>query len=176
MLSNRSCDITKIILITLGTCLIIGGFGLLLLSYPASAVGTSSFTFLLAVDEIDPEELSQFRYTQWRKPSKGIRPFIFSPKSFEDCKILRYCRGSRPHWYVWVTYYEAEYMMPDGIKVIGQAFGPLPYVAPNLFFDYPHDISRDCNVHYRNSVEMAGERRKIYGYFSSEFGRKICKY
>ena len=137
MLSNRSCDITKIILISLGVCFILGGFGLLLLSYPASAVGTGSFTFLLAVDQIGPEELSQFRYTQWRKPSKGIRPFIFSPKSFEDCKILRYRRGSRPYWYVWVTYYEAEYMMPDGSKVIGPAFGPLPYVAPNLFLIIP---------------------------------------
>ena len=127
----------KIILILLSSLLIIFGIWHLIFSYIVGKVDTGSVTFLLSEDRMEPETLSNFNYTVWLAPSDKIHPFAYGNKSFKDCKILRYRRGSWPHWFIWRTYYEAEYLLPDGSKVIGPAFGPLPYSAPNLLVSVP---------------------------------------
>jgi hypothetical protein len=127
----------KIILISISVLTILFGVWHLVFSSIAGMVDTASVTILLSEDGIDEEILSNFRYTPWRFPSANIRPFSFRNKSFAGCKIIRYHRGFWPHWLVWRTYYEAEYLLPDGSKVIGPAFGPLPYSAPNLLVSIP---------------------------------------
>lgn len=95
-------------------------------------IDTNSVTVLLSQNRMDQEMLSEFDYTPWQEPTTEIRPFHFWDKSFADCKIIRYRRGSSPYLLMWRTYYEAEYQRPDGTIVNGPAFGPLPYTAPNL--------------------------------------------
>lgn len=124
---------TKTILITVGVLILVAGVGLLGLVYRIGEVDTHSVTVVLSEDRMGQEVLAKFRYTSWRESSGSIRPFVHGPKSFEDCKILRYRRGSRPNGFFRYTHYQAEYRMPDGSQVIGPAFGPLPYTAPNLF-------------------------------------------
>lgn len=124
---------TKTILITVGVLLVIAGVGLLGLIYKISKVDTYSVTVVLSEDRMSQEALSKLQYTSWLEPSRSIRPFVHGPKSFEGCRILRYRRGSRPNELFEYTYYEAQYLMPDGSMVIGPAFGPRPYTAPNLF-------------------------------------------
>lgn len=127
----------KKILILLSSLLI--GFGVLLLAFSCivSKVDTGSLKMILSADRINPEILANFKYSSWIAPSDKIHPFVYGKKSFADCKILRYRRGFWPHWFIWRTYYEAEYLLPDGSKVIGPAFGPLPYSAPNLLVSVP---------------------------------------
>ncbi|MBL7185628.1 MAG: hypothetical protein ISS70_04830 [Phycisphaerae bacterium] len=130
---RRKRRITKIILITLGILFIPIGIGLFALSLLPSAMYSGLMELRLSYDDVSAEKLAKFRYTSWREPSQNIRPFVQGPKSFEGCKILRYRRGTRLRWLGWLTYYEAEYLMPDGSLVIGPAFGPRPYAAPNIF-------------------------------------------
>ncbi len=130
--SHRRRNIRTIFL-TLGALLVLIGLGLFWFSYKIGAIDTYSVTVVLSEDRMSRELLSKFRYTSWREPSESIRPFVHGPKSFEDCKILRYRRGSRSNWLFRCTYYEAEYRMPDGSLVIGPAFGPLPYTGSNVF-------------------------------------------
>jgi hypothetical protein len=127
----------KIILIPLSSLPIIFGIWHLIFSYIVGKVDTGSVTIVLSGDGIEPEILLNFKYTPWRAPTNEIHPFVYGNKSFNDCKILRYRRGFWPHWLIWRTYYEAEYLLPDGSKVIGPAFGPLPYSAPNLLVSIP---------------------------------------
>jgi hypothetical protein len=127
----------KTILILLSLLLIIFGILHLTFSCIVGKVDTGSVTMVLSADSMDPEILAKFEYTPWMTPSAKIRPFVYGKKSFADCKIIRYRRGSRPHWFIWRTYYEAEYLLPAGSKVIGPAFGPLPYSAPNLLVSVP---------------------------------------
>ncbi len=127
----------KAILISLGICFITGGAFLMIYAYAGSSVGTGSARHLLSVDPIKPETLSKFRHTKWLKPSKRIRPFNTRYQSLENCKILKYRRYSRPRLLFWLIYYEAQYIKPDGNIVTGPAFGPLPFVAPNLFLIIP---------------------------------------
>jgi hypothetical protein len=124
-------------LILISVLVILFGLWQLVFSTIAGMVDTGSVTILLSGDGIDQEILSNFKYTSWRAPSRYIRPFVFRNKSFEGCEIVRYRRGFWPHWLVWRTYYEAEYLLPDGSKVIGPAFGPIPYSAPNLLVSIP---------------------------------------
>jgi len=67
----------------------------------------------------------------------SIRPFLSERRSFENCRILRYRRGTWPHWLVRRTYYEAEYQRSDGTRVVGPVVGPRPYVAPNFLTHVP---------------------------------------
>lgn len=124
-------------LIVISCLVILFGIGHLVLSSIGGMVDTGSVKLLLSEDRIGPEMLSNFAYTSWHAPSEKIRPFAYRNKSFEDCEIVRYRRGFWPHWMMWRTYYEAEYLLPDGNKVIGPAFGPLPYSAPNLLVSIP---------------------------------------
>jgi hypothetical protein len=127
----------KIILILISAFAIIFGIWHLIFSCIVGRVDTRSVTFLLSEDRIDTETLSNFKYTPWHAPSARIRPFAYGNKSLEGFKIVRYRRGFWPNWFIWRTYYEAEYLLPDGSKVIGPAFGPLPYSAPNLLVSIP---------------------------------------
>jgi hypothetical protein len=125
--------VIKGILITVGVIFIIAGVGLLGLVYRISEVDTHSVTVVLSEDRMGQEALAKFRFTSWQEPSGNIRPFVHGPKSFEGCRILWYRRGSRTNELFEYTHYEAQYRMPDGSQVIGPAFGPRPYTAPNLF-------------------------------------------
>jgi len=127
----------KIILIPISVLTILFGIGHLLFSSIVGVIDTISVTTLLSEDRIGPETLSNFKYTSWCTPSARIRPFAYGNKSFEGCEIVRYRRGFWPRWFIWRTYYEAEYLLPGGSKVIGPAFGPLPYSAPNLLVSIP---------------------------------------
>jgi hypothetical protein len=117
--------------------LLIFGIWHLVFSYIVSKIDTNSVIIILSGDGMDPEVLGNFKYTPWHEPSDKIRPFVYGKMSFADSKILRYRRGFWPHWLIWRIYYEAEYLLPDGSKVIGPAFGPLPYSAPNLLISVP---------------------------------------
>jgi hypothetical protein len=130
---GHKCQTARIILITLGALLILIGVWLSGLSLFASVMHDGLVRILVSRDGIGPEKLAKFRYTSWREPSQNIRPFVQGPKSFEGCKILRYRRGTRFGLLCRLTYHEAEYLMPDGRVVVGPAFGPRHYVAPNLF-------------------------------------------
>ena len=127
----------KTILITLGAVLTPIGIGLFWFSYKISAIDTYSVTVVLSEDRMGHETLAEFRFTSWREPSASIRPFVHGPKSFEGCEILRYRRGSKLNGLFRYAHYEAEYRMPDGSLVVGPAFGPRPYTAPNLLVFVP---------------------------------------
>jgi hypothetical protein len=102
------------------------------LFYVAATIDAGSVTSLIAQGRLDQETLSDFTFSEWRAPTEKIGPFTFNNRSYEGCEIVRYRRGSKPHWLVGHVYYEAEYLRPDGKKEIGPVFGPLPYTAPNL--------------------------------------------
>jgi hypothetical protein len=132
MENKRKRRITKIILITLGILFIPIGIGLFALSLLPGAMANGLMEVRLSYDDVSVEELAKFRYTSWREPSGSIRPFVSSRRSFEGCKILRYRTGTRFGPACRLTYYEAQYLMPDGSVVIGPAFGPRHFVAPNM--------------------------------------------
>lgn len=129
---GHKCQATRRILITAGAVFTVAGIGLLGLVHRISKVDTHSVIVVLSEDRMSQDALSKFRFTSWREPSGTIRPFVHGQKSFEGCRISRYRIGSRPNELFKYTYYEAEYLMPDGSLVIGPAFGPRPYTAPNL--------------------------------------------
>jgi len=128
---------TTKLLTTLGICVALVGLGLLYLSCTISSIDGASAAVLLAQDRMAPETLAAFRFTPWRAPTGEIQPFISEERSFNSCKILRYRCGSRSHWLVHYTYYEAQYQRLDGSKVIGPAVGPQPYTTPNFLTFIP---------------------------------------
>lgn len=79
------------------------------------------------------EMFSNFKFSAWRSPTEKIRPFICGDKSYKEFEIVRYRQGSWPNWLIRRSYYEAEYLKPDGSKEIGPAFGPLAYSSPNYY-------------------------------------------
>ena len=122
----------KHILTFLSILIILFGFVHFLFATFVSWVDTGSVKIEISRGQIDQKELLNFKFSEWRPPTEKIQPFICENKSYKNYKIIRYRKGSWPHWLVWRSYYEAEYLKPDGSKEIGPAFGPLPYTAPNL--------------------------------------------
>ena len=93
------------------------------------------------IKRIAPETLAQFQFTPWCEPDAEVSPFISDERSFDNCDILRYRRGTRRHWLVHYTYYEAEYQRRDGTKVVGPAVGPRACTTPNFFIYLPLAMS-----------------------------------
>ena len=131
----------KSLLTVVGICVALIGLGLLYLSYTVSSIDSGSVAVLLAQDRIPPDFLAGFEFTPWREPDAEIGPFISDERSFDGCEILRYRRGTKSHWLVHCTYYEAEYQRRDGSTVIGPAVGPQPYTTPNFCIYVPLAIS-----------------------------------
>jgi hypothetical protein len=128
---------TRKLLTTFGICVALIGLGLLYLSCTVSSIDGASVAVLLAQDRMAPETLAQFHFTPWRAPTGEIQPFISEERSFDNCKILRYRCGTRSHWLVHYTYYEAEYERRDYSKVVGPAVGPRSYTTPNFLTFVP---------------------------------------
>jgi hypothetical protein len=128
----------RMLLVVLGICVALIGLGLLYLSYTISSIDSA---VLLSQDRIAPETLAQFHFTPWCGPQEDVRPFVSDERSFNNCEILRYRRGTRRHWLVHYTYYEAEYQRRDGSRVTGPAVGPRPYAMPNFFIYVPLTIA-----------------------------------
>lgn len=131
----------RMLLVILGICVALIGLGLLYLSYTISSIDGASVAVPLSHDRVAPETLAQFQFTPWCGPQEDVRPFVSDERSFNNCEILRYRRGTRRHWLVHYTYYEAEYQLRDGSRVIGPAIGPRPYTTPNFFIYVPLTIA-----------------------------------
>jgi len=121
----------KVGLTIVGLFLIVGGVDAWLLLH-AICVVDSNPTARVMRGDLDAEQLRSLQLTPWREPSAEIRPFVSWLESFEKGKIIR-CRQASwtDHLLIRQTYYEAEYLMPDGKTIIGPALGPMPYAAPN---------------------------------------------
>jgi len=131
-------SVARIILVTLGGLVTIGGVGLWLLLSEISAVDTGSVATLIGRGTFDTSILQSFHFTPWREPTAEIRPFTFGSKSFRDATIIRYRRGSQVcRVLLRQTYYEAEYRMPDGKTVVDAAWGPMPFTSPNYWVVFP---------------------------------------
>ena len=98
-----------------------------------SYVDSSSVYIPLSMNDGRLQDIiEQFHYFEWKKPNSSIRPFEPHPLNLKDSQILKYRVGFLPHGLVWRTYYEAQYLLPDGSKFTGPALGPLPPTVPNI--------------------------------------------
>ena len=125
------CSMIRIVGLIVGVFLIVGGIAAWLLLHTISGIDTGSVAILVARGEIGPEQLSKLRFGPWREPRPEIQPFPSRPEAFERGKIIRYRQGSRKVKLLVQTYYEAEYLMPDGRTIVGPALGPMAYTTPN---------------------------------------------
>ncbi len=122
----------------LGALLILAGVGACLLQHVISIIDTGSVGVLIARGDFDVETLHTFRFTPWREPTAEIQPFPSRRESLEKGRIIRYRQGTRmDHPLFRQTYYEAEYLMPDGKMIIGPALGPVAFTSPNYAVSIP---------------------------------------
>jgi len=134
---HRSRHTIPRLLMAAGIGIAVIGLGLLCWSCAISSADNASPAVLAAQDRIAPEMLAQFRFTPWQAPESDVQPFISAERRFDKRKIVRYRRGTRYHWLVHYTYYEAEYERPDGARVVGPAVGPQAYTTPNFLIHVP---------------------------------------
>ena len=77
-----------------------------------------------------PSSSEKLRWSAWSDGPGEFQPSTWVPGLHPNARIVAYRTGTASTLLVRLTFYQAEYVNPDGTVKFGHAYGPVPLIAP----------------------------------------------